>query len=274
MASYFSLKFRAQAIVLMLIGITWSGLIGSAWSQTTRAAQSTQPGPGASAMSSFRLSPKTGQIIVGLGDGWDATSGQVLRYQRQGNGWQQVGGAVPCRFGAGGLVWGRGLSPTPPGARLKQEGDRRAPCGVFGLGTACGYAANIARHPQQRYFQVTAADLWVEDVASPSYNQHIRLPRAAQTPWELKQRMKLNEPAHALKLFILHNSPRTVPGAGSAIFFHVWRADGTRATSGCTTMAQTNLANMIAWVDPTQLPVYVLLPRSEYQRLRPLWGLP
>ena len=77
------------------------------------------------------------------------------------------------------------------------------------------------------------------------------------------------------RLFIAHNAaPRIVPNGGSSIFFHIWRSGGGRASSGCTTMSEPALKEMIAWIDPTALPVYVLLPESEYQRLRGPWGLP
>jgi hypothetical protein len=31
---------------------------------------------------------------------------------------------------------------------------------------------------------------------------------------------------------------------------------------------------MIGWLDPRRLPVYVLLPRAEYEARRVAWGLP
>ena len=36
------------------------------------------------------------------------------------------------------------------------------------------------------------------------------------------------------------------------------------ATAGCTTMAEGNLKNLIATVDPAKRPVYILLPEAEY----------
>jgi L,D-peptidoglycan transpeptidase YkuD (ErfK/YbiS/YcfS/YnhG family) len=117
--------------------------------------------------------------------------------------------------------------------------------------------------------------LWVEDPQSPHYNQHVRLDHPPRTPWERKQQMKQADPAHALKLLILHNAPpRAVPGGGSAIFFHIWRAGGKRATSGCTAMAEPDLRELIRWIVQDRHPVYVLLPRSEYRQLRAPWGLP
>lgn len=88
------------------------------------------------------------------------------------------------------------------------------------------------------------------------------------TPWEFKQQMKLNDYAHSLKLFIRHNAAgdqgHPVAGGGSSIFFHIWRRDGQAPTAGCTAMSEENLRAMIAWLDPSKHPLYVLLPSREY----------
>lgn len=57
-------------------------------------------------------------------------------------------------------------------------------------------------------------------------------------------------------------------------FFHIWRRDGGAPTAGCTAMSEENLRAMIAWLDPSRHPLYILLPAREYLRLRRAWGLP
>ena len=87
--------------------------------------------------------------------------------------------------------------------------------------------------------------------------------------------MRQNDPAHSLKLFIAHNAPpKVVKGGGSSIFFHIWRDGGNRPTAGCTVMTEKNLRKLIAEVDPDQRPVFVLLPKAEYAKVRKAWGLP
>jgi L,D-peptidoglycan transpeptidase YkuD (ErfK/YbiS/YcfS/YnhG family) len=168
-----------------------------------------------------------------------------------------------------------GIHPLPAGAKIKTEGDGRAPAGAFRLGGAWGYDAQIQRHPQLPYRQVTARDLWVEDTASPDYNRHLVLNHDPATPWEQKQQMRQGDYPHSLKLFIAHNAPPHVrPGAGSAIFFHIWRGGGGKPTAGCTTMAEASLRALIARLDPNRRPLYLLLPKAEYTRLRDAWKLP
>jgi hypothetical protein len=39
-------------------------------------------------------------------------------------------------------------------------------------------------------------------------------------------------------------------------------------------MEETKLRNLIATIDPTRQPLYVIMPRAEYQRVRQAWRLP
>ena len=223
----------------------------------------------------FEIPAGTRQVVVGVADGWNSSHVTLTAWERQGKGWRQVIAPWPGRLGRSGLIWGLGIHPLPAGVKLKAEGDGRAPAGVFRLGGAWGSAPAIRKHPRLAYRQVTPRDLWVEDPASPSYNRHVILDHDPATAWERKQQMKQSDPAHALKLFIAHNAPpRVNPGAGSAIFFHIWRSGGSKPSAGCTTMEAGKLEDLIAWINPDLAPVYVLLPKAEYDQYRGIWKLP
>jgi len=253
-------KFLPTAALLV-------GLLGIFASPTALSAQS----------QSYSIPPTTRQLIVGLASGWNDSSATLQRWERQDRGWQAVGTPVTVRLGKSGLAWGLGLHPAGLPGPVKKESDGRAPSGVFSLGGAYGYAPNIQRKPGLPYHQVTAYDLWVEDPTSRDYNRHLKLPpwRDDLSDWEKKQQMKQDDPAHSLKLFIAHNAgERILPGAGSAIFFHIWRDNGARSSSGCTVMPEADLKTLIAWVDPAQKPLYVLLPEPAYRDLRTPWQLP
>ncbi|MCU0795287.1 MAG: hypothetical protein MUF31_05050 [Akkermansiaceae bacterium] len=226
-------------------------------------------------LKAFEIPADTTQLIVGVAADWNSSHVTLTAWERQGTTWRQVIAPWPGRLGKNGLVWGLGIHPLPAGMKLKAEGDGRAPAGVFELGDAWGSAPAIRKLPALRYRQVTPRDLWVEDPKSPQYNRHVALDQPPSTAWEKKQQMKQNDPAHALKLFIKHNAePNIRPGAGSAIFFHIWRRGGNSPSAGCTTMDPAKLQGLVAWVDPTRKPLYVLLPKSEYDTYRPIWKLP
>jgi len=226
-------------------------------------------------LTAFELPQDSRQCLVGVAEDWDSSAVTLRLFEKSGPVWQQVGGEWKGRLGKKGLVWGVGLHPVPEGATVKQEGDWRTPAGVFKIGGAWGYAADVPRHANMPYGRITSRDLWVEDPSSPLYNQHVRLEGEPSTAWEKKQQMKQDDPAHSLKLFIAHNAPpRIEPGAGSSIFFHIWREGGSKPTAGCTTMSEPNLRNLIAAINPSKNPLYVLLPATEYERVRREWKLP
>lgn len=223
----------------------------------------------------FELPANSTQCVVGIADTWNSSNVTLTRYEKRGDKWSAVGQSWTGRLGKNGLVWGRGISPTPAGATLKSEGDNRAPTGVFRIGGAWGVHPSIQKHSSLPYRQVTSRDLWVEDPASPNYNRHLVIDHEPATAWEKKAQMRQDDYPHSLKLFIAHNAPpKCVPNGGSAIFFHIWRGGGSKPTAGCTTMEEKNLRSLIAWIDPTKQPVYVLLPRAEYDAKRAAWKLP
>lgn len=223
----------------------------------------------------FELPKASTQCLVGTSKDWNSSHVSLQLYQKSGKQWQKVGTTWNGRLGKNGLVWGLGLHPSPAKAAIKAEGDGRTPAGVFHIGGAWGAEAQIRKHAKLPYRQVTPRDLWVEDPASPSYNQHVILPHEPATAWEKKQQMKQDDYAHKLKLFIAHNAPpKVVKGAGSSIFFHIWRNGGGSPTAGCTTMEEARLRALIASIDPTQQPLYVILPAAEYQQYRAAWKLP
>lgn len=220
------------------------------------------------------------QVLVGIAPNWDSSHVTLTLFEKKGLGkktWKAQGPSWKGRLGKNGLVWGRGLHPrVPDNIRTKREGDGRAPAGMFELGGAYGYAPDVKRSPLLPYRQITTRDMWYEDVNSPHYNQHRILPYEPRTAEEYRAQMKQGDYAHSLKLFIEHNSRKTgiTPGEGSSIFFHIWRRDGAAPTAGCTTMSEANLKRLIAEIDPSKNPVYVLLPQAEYEKFQELWKLP
>jgi len=219
------------------------------------------------------IPPETRQLVVGIAADWDSSRALVQRWERREEGWAAVGAAAPARLGRSGLAWGLGLHPVEDAAAVKVEGDWRAPAGAFVIGPAFGDAASVAT--AWPYRQVTARDLWVEDAASEHYNQHLVVTEERPlTDWEEGQRMRMGDPAHALKLAVSHNAAPPVSGAGSAIFFHIWRGDGAHPTAGCTAMERHALEALVGWLEPEASPVYVLLPEDTYRAVRAAWGLP
>jgi L,D-peptidoglycan transpeptidase YkuD (ErfK/YbiS/YcfS/YnhG family) len=214
------------------------------------------------------------QLIVSVAPEWASSQGRLQRYERGPDGrWQRVGESVPVLYGKNGLAWGRGIrGAEEPGLR-KREGDGRSPAGVFALGRIYGNDATLPDGADFPYHQVTVRDAWPDDPENPFYNQHVTVDAAQPPAWFATQRMRTGDAAYRWRVEIRHNADPVEPGAGSATFFHIRRGE-TRRTSGCTTMAEPALQDLVVWLRAAAKPHYVLLPRAEYERLGQAWGLP
>jgi L,D-peptidoglycan transpeptidase YkuD (ErfK/YbiS/YcfS/YnhG family) len=221
------------------------------------------------------VDPNVRQLIVGIAPDWNTLHGRLQLFRRDARGqWQPDSRAIPVLFGKNGLAWGRGVEGTGQPGLHKQERDGRAPAGVFKIGTIYTYDAALPPGADYPFHQVTTADAWVDDAASPDYNKFVTIPDPAQPPaWFDKMKMRHGDFAYRWLVEIRHNADPPVPGAGSAIFFHIRRGEN-RPTSGCTTMAEPELKHLVCWLRAADHPEYVLLPWDEYQRKWRPWDLP
>lgn len=223
------------------------------------------------------IAADTQQLILATTADANSSRAVLTRWERSDGPWTLVGDPVAVRLGRDGVAWGRGLHEPQDGLQ-KVEGDWRAPMGVFSLGAVFGTDNMAPEGATWPYIHVTPHDLFIEDATDVHYNQHVVAPgepgSRPLTDYEQRHQMRQDDPAHALKVFIAHNIMPAVPGAGSAIFFHVWRRDGDRPTAGCTAMARPDLESLVTWLQTDKQPVYVLLTDTERERLAGRWGLP
>jgi len=213
------------------------------------------------------------QLIVGLAETWDAGVGHIQCFSRTAHGWQAVTKPQRVLFGTNGLAWGIGLAGQDEHGLHKKEGDKRAPAGIFGLGKIYTYDSSLPPGADYPFHTVTPADAWISDPQLPHYNEHVVVDLTNPPPWFKKQQMKQTDPPHRWKIEIRHNEEPPVPGAGSAIFFHIQRGPN-KHSSGCTTMPQDALLGIIRWLRAADHPCYVLLPVAEYRAKWKAWNLP
>src|SRR5438067_1042230 len=214
-------------------------------------------------------------LIVGIDPTWDSMHGRLQLLERErGGDWPTITSSVPVLFGKDGVAWGSGLAGQTETGLRKKERDGRAPAGVFRIGTIYTYDSQLPPGADYPFHQVTRADAWVDDVKSPDYNRFVTIDDPTNPPpWFEKQKMRHNDFAYRWLVEIRHNSDPPVPGAGSAIFFHIRRGI-SRPSAGCTTMAEADLVKLITWMRSGRHPCYVLLPSAEYDKKWQSWHLP
>lgn len=214
------------------------------------------------------------QLIVAIAPDWNSPRGTLQLFERQrGGSWNAIGGQVPVLFGKSGIAWGSGVAgQDEPGLR-KKERDGRAPAGIFRIGKVYTYDAQLPPGADFPFHQVTDADLWSDDPRSPNYNRHIVIdPRNPPDNYS-HERMRSGDFAYRWLIEVRHNSDPPIPGDGSAIFFHI-RRGVNRPTTGCTTMAESELVRVITWLREPKKPCYALLPAAEYEKKWETWNLP
>jgi L,D-peptidoglycan transpeptidase YkuD (ErfK/YbiS/YcfS/YnhG family) len=143
-------------------------------------------------------------------------------------GWLTVGPfRFPCALGAAGIV------------RMKREGDKGTPAGRFRLLWAYyrpdrprPRAAGVPLKPMRR------DQGWCEDPSSPRYNRPVRLPAVDCT-----DRMWRDDHLYDLTFVLDQNFMCLAKGRGSAIFFHLARANLT-PTAGCVAISATDMRKL------------------------------
>ena len=152
-----------------------------------------------------------------------------------------AGRRFACSLGRGGVV----------AAAAKREGDMASPAGAWRLLGGYFRADRLAR-------PATALPLvplgprqgWAEDPDDPRYNLPVSHPHAYPV-----DRMRRGDPLYDICLVADHNRDPVVPGAGSAIFVHLWRGP-RRPTAGCVAFRRPDLEWIIArWTRRSRLVI-------------------
>lgn len=210
------------------------------------------------------------QLIVVTTKTWTDSQGTAQRYERQGNTFRPYEAPFPVVLGKSGLAWGKGLTPVDPqDGPIKQEGDGKAPAGIFKLGTAFGY--DTTADTRLPYLALTPAIECVDDSQSTHYNQLVDGATVAKD-WNSSEHMRSMDELYRQGIVIQHNTPPS-PASGSCIFFHVWRSP-TSPTLGCTAMDQADMARLLSWLDPRRSPLLIQMPEEQYQHFSERWNLP
>lgn len=223
------------------------------------------------------------QLVLVTTADWEANQGTLQTFTMTKQGWQTAAPAFPVTIGHAGSAWGVGLHSTqavpisgPISGPIKQEGDGRSPAGVFHIGTAFGYAesAQTALH----YAAMGESDYCIDVNTSPLYNRIVDArvvgkDAVAGATEPMRRDIHVGgDQRYKIGFVIDHNSEGT-PAAGSCIFAHLWKEPG-ESTAGCTAMDESAMSALLAWLNAEHHPIFVLLPRQEYMRVRSDWKLP
>jgi L,D-peptidoglycan transpeptidase YkuD (ErfK/YbiS/YcfS/YnhG family) len=197
------------------------------------------------------------QLLLVVSESFSAPTATLQRYVREKGRYHKTGKAITVNLGRSGLGWGIGEPfPRHEGDPIKQEGDGRAPAGVFALNEVFGYARSAAT--KMPYLHAGRDLICIDDSVSPFYNRIKTIDR--ETAVRSFEWMRRDDDLYTLGVTVAHNSAQK-PQAGSCIFLHVQKGPGA-PTSGCTSMALAELREIVRWLDPEKKPLLVQVPKA------------
>ncbi len=208
--------------------------------------------------------PDTKQLLVVTTNNWSTSSGSLQRYERDNKSWVQVGKAIDIKLGRNGLGWGLGLHEVPKDAKImKKEGDGKAPAGIFSLKQAFGYAPFKIDYPYEVYKET---DHCVDDINSKFYNKIVDSTKI-ERDYKSHERMKFPKDYYKYGIVVDHNGitegAKSKRGAGSCIFIHIKNVP----TAGCTVMNESEIQEVLRWLDPTAEPLLIQGTQKDIHRL-------
>jgi L,D-peptidoglycan transpeptidase YkuD (ErfK/YbiS/YcfS/YnhG family) len=127
----------------------------------------------------------------------------------------------------------------------KREGDGASPAGAWPM-------RRVLYRPDRRPAPRTGlpvepllpSDGWCDAPADVAYNRQVTLPYPASA-----ERLWRQDAVYDLIVVLGHNDDPVVPGAGSAIFLHLARADYA-PTQGCVALSAADLEDLLGRARP------------------------
>ncbi len=147
---------------------------------------------------------------------------------------------------------------------LKQEGDKKAPIGIFTLDSIFGYEEDLKF--KMPYLHATKALICVDDSNSNYYNQIIEIKDEKPKSFEY---MKRDDGQYELGIVVGHNKEQ-IKERGSCIFIHVEKAKG-EPTAGCTSMSLEDIKKIAAWLDKSKNPILIQVTKSQLGEISKLY---
>jgi zinc D-Ala-D-Ala dipeptidase len=215
------------------------------------------------------------QLVVVTTPSWTSTTGTMRRLERSTptSEWRSVDAPIPVVVGRTGIAWGVGFDEISAEDPHKNEGDGKAPAGVFALDTAFGFAPRDSmRDVKLPYVQLLPTSDCVDDTASIHYNTVVDRARVPRVDWNSAEHMR-EVPQYKIGVIVGYNASPPAKARGSCIFLHIWNGPDSH-TAGCTAFDEAKLRDVIAWLDPKRRPLLVQLTATSYSALRADWKLP
>ena len=179
---------------------------------------------------------------------------------------KKVFNTIDVNLGKNGLSWGLGQVPIAQKYEksIKQEGDKKAPIGIFKLSSVFGYEKN--QNLNMPYIYTSKDLICVDDSNNRDYNKIIHMPSNKPSSFEF---MKRDDDQYKLGIVVEHNK-QAIKQRGSCIFMHLQK-EKDAPTAGCTSMSYNDLKKIVFWLDKSKNPILVQIPKSLANKIIKLY---
>jgi len=192
------------------------------------------------------------QILLVVADDFNTSYAKLECYEDA----KRVCQEIEVNLGKNGLGWGIGIKEIPHADNepYKQEGDKKAPAGIFQLTDAFGYTHKL--NTKLPYLYAAKETICVDDSNSPFYNQIMQ----AHGDEKSFEHMHREDNQYKIGIVVAHN-PHAKSQRGSCIFMHIQKAPKS-PTVGCTSMKENDLKKIVKWLDKEKNPILIQIPKK------------
>ena len=131
-------------------------------------------------------------------------------------------------------------------SKIKIEGNKKTPIGIFDLGIALGTHSNEEMQNKLKihYEQITDDMYWVDDSNSKYYNKLVSI-KNTEKDWDSAEHL-IDFPTEYEYLVEIKTNPDNIPNQGSAIFLHCTQNE---PTLGCVGINREIMEKIITLID-------------------------
>jgi D-alanyl-D-alanine dipeptidase len=199
------------------------------------------------------------RLVLVTADTMNTPTARLEQFERAGprEPWHALGGPQSALIGKRGMAWSPAFRALA-GKRepIKVDGDKRAPAGIYRIGSSFGFAA--ARTPD--YIRVGEGTVCVDDPSSAAYNT---ITTRARVGWTVHGENMWRVPAYRHGLVVDYPTDAKAR-AGSCIFIHIRTAKAT-GTSGCVAVPERQVIALQNFARGGA--AIAILPRTARKRL-------
>ena len=227
------LRMKRKAMVILAAGMLMSAAAPAA---AMAAEKATGPALTASYngdVNTLEAAKDATQLIVVIGNRQDPAKSRLDWYKRDADGKLVQVMSKEAVSGMNGITM------------QKQEGDKKTPSGVYRFTMAFGLKANPGTILP--YHQIVDGDYYVDDGNSQYYNK-LANTKQVQKDWNSAEDLMAQAPQYNYGLVLDYN-PECTPGKGSATFLHCPKSWNNTGTSGCISIPEEDMKQVVCQVD-------------------------